>query len=455
MSENVVKENKMGVMPENKLLLNMSIPMVVSMLIQALYNIVDSIFVAQINESALTAVSLAFPAQSLMIAVGAGTGTGVNAMLSRNLGAKKYEEANKTANMGILLGIISYVVFATLGLFIERPFYEFQSNDSLIVNYGVEYLTIVMIASFGVMGQLTLERLLQATGRTIYSMFMQGTGAIINLILDPILIFGYFGMPKMGVSGAAIATVVGQIAAAILGVVFNLKVNKEIKLSFKSIFKPCAKTIKNIYKVGVPAIIMQSITSVLTFAMNLILVGFTATATAVFGVYFKLNSFLFMPLFGMSNGVIPILSYNYGARKPERVLKTISLAMRYAMGLMLIGLVVFETIPDLLMHMFNASDEMLAMGVVALRIIAICFAFAGFNICCSTVFQSIGNPMHSMIMSITRQLVVLLPVAWGLSLFGDVNLVWWSFPIAEIAATVFCVIFLKKTLAKVKQLQNN
>ena len=431
MEENIQsKENKMGVMPVNRLLITMSLPMVISMLVQALYNIVDSVFVAQINEAALTAVSMAFPIQNLMIAVAAGTGTGVNALLSKSLGEKNKRMVDDTANMGVFLAICSYAVFAIIGIFLSRIYFAAQISDAQIIEYGDEYMSVICLFSFGLFGQIITERLLQATGRTIFTMFTQGIGAIINIILDPILIFGLLGLPAMGVTGAAAATVIGQIIAAILGFVCNAVYNHDITLSIKGIFTIDTMVISKVYRVGIPSIIMQSITSVMTFSLNKILAEFSSTAVAVFGVYYKLNSFIFMPVFGMNNGLVPILSYNYGARKPDRIKKTIKLGMKYAVAIMIFGLLLFELFPSGLLGIFDASQEMLSIGCVALRIIASSFVFAGVAIICSTVFQAIGNPLHSLIMSVCRQLLVIVPVAWLLSLSGILELVWLAFPIA-------------------------
>ena len=447
MEENIQsKENKMGVMPVNRLLITMSLPMVISMLVQALYNIVDSVFVAQINEAALTAVSMAFPIQNLMIAVAAGTGTGVNALLSKSLGEKNKRMVDDTANMGVFLAICSYAVFAIIGIFLSRIYFAAQISDAQIIEYGDEYMSVICLFSFGLFGQIITERLLQATGRTIFTMFTQGIGAIINIILDPILIFGLLGLPAMGVTGAAAATVIGQIIAAILGFVCNAVYNHDITLSIKGIFTIDTTVISKVYQVGIPSIIMQSITSVMTFSLNKILAEFSSTAVAVFGVYYKLNSFIFMPVFGMNNGLVPILSYNNGARKPDRIKKTIKLGMKYAVAIMIFGLLLFELFPSGLLGIFDASQEMLSIGCVALRIIASSFVFAGVAIICSTVFQAIGNPLHSLIMSVCRQLLVIVPVAWLLSLSGRLELVWLAFPIAEFVSVAMSIFFMKKTI---------
>ena len=443
MSSTVSKENKMGVMPVPKLLISMSLPMIISMLVQALYNIVDSIFVAQLNEQALTAVSLAFPVQNLMIAVAAGTGVGINALLSKSLGEKKHEQANAIARNGIFLALLSCMVFAILGLIGSRLFFQVQTTDELIVEYGAQYMSVVTIASLGVFMQITFERLLQSTGKTIFNMVTQGTGAIINIILDPILIFGWFGFPKMGVTGAAVATVIGQWIAALLGIVFNHKFNREINASMKG-FKPCKKTIGAVYKIGVPSIIMQSINSVTTFAMNNILLMFNSTAATVFGVYFKLQSFVFMPVFGLTNGMIPIVAYNYGARNKKRIKDTLKLSIGIAVGIMLVGVIIFQTAPTTLLRMFDASELMIEIGVPALRIISLSFIFAGYSIICSAVFQALGNGVYSLIISVARQIVVIIPVAFIFAKLFGLGMVWWSYPIAEIVSVVVCTIFLNR-----------
>lgn len=436
------QENKMGVMSVNKLLMAMSLPMVISMVIQALYNVVDSMFVAQINENALTAVSLAFPVQNLMIAIITGTGVGINALLSRNLGEKNRMAANKTANNGIFLAGISYLGFALAGGLFSGFFFRMQTTINAIVDYGTTYLLICTIGSFGIFGELTFEKLLQSTGKTFYTMLTQGAGAIINIVFDPIFIFGYFGFPAMGVAGAALATVLGQIIAMLLAIYFNITKNDEIQMQLKK-FRPDSKTIKGIYGVGIPSIFMGSVASVMTFGMNRILIGFTPTATAVFGVYFKLQSFIFMPTFGLNNGMIPIVAYNYGARKKERITKTIKLSIAYAIGIMLVGFITFQLFSHQLLTLFSASDHMQEIGGHALRIISISFLFAGFCIIAGSVFQALGNGVLSLIVSIARQLVVLLPAAFILAKTGGLHSVWWAFPIAEIASMVLSLVFLK------------
>lgn len=435
----------MGIMPINRLLITMSLPIMISMMVQALYNVVDSIFVSQINENALTAVSLAFPVQNLMIAVSTGTGVGVNAILSRSLGAKDQDRVNRTAVSGIVLAFFSFLVFAVLGLTLSEFFFRVQTSDAQIIDYGKTYMTIVTSLSFGLFGQIIGERLLQATGRTIYTMITQGLGAVINIILDPIFIFGYFDLPAMGVAGAALATVSGQIIAALLGFYFNHKINREIHIQFKK-YRPTAALIREIYAIGIPSILMSSIGSVMTFCMNKILIVFSTTATAVFGVYFKLQSFIFMPVFGLNNGMIPIVAYNFGAQKKERIHHTIRLSVLYATALMLLGFLAFECFPQALLHLFNSSDTMLRIGCSALRIIAVHFLLAGFDIIASTVFQALGRSIYSLIVSVARQLLVLLPAALLLSLSGVLDLVWLAFPISEIISFILCIFFLRRTL---------
>ncbi len=438
----------MGVMPVNRLLIGMSLPMMVSMLVQALYNVVDSVFVAKVNEAALTAVSLAFPVQNLMIAIAVGTGVGVNALLSKSLGEKNFERVNSTADNAVFLAVVSYAVMLLIGIFGIGPFYRSQTDDVQIVGYGIAYARICCCCSFGVFLQVTMERLLQSTGRTFYTMIIQGTGAVINIILDPILIFGLYGFPRMEAAGAAAATVAGQIIASILAVILNQKVNREVRLQRKG-FRPDRRIIAQIYRVGVPSIIMQSIASVMTYGMNLILMAFTSTATAVFGIYFKLQSFIFMPVFGLNNGMIPIIAYNYGADRKERVMRTIRYSVLYAMGIMAVGTLIFHVFPGELLIMFEASETMMQIGVPALRIISVSFIIAGYCIVCGSVFQALGNGMYSLMVSVARQLFVLLPVAFLLSRLGNVNYVWWAFPIAEIASLVMSTVFLVRIYKKV------
>ena len=451
MQQQPMKENKMGVMPVGKLLAGMAIPMMISMLVQALYNVVDSVFVAKISEDALNAVSLAFPLQNLMIAVGGGTAVGINALLSRSLGEKNQEMADRAANTGIFLALCSFVVFALIGIFLSHPFFVAQAaGEEDIINYGTQYASICLGCSIGIFSQFCFERLLQSTGRTFFAMCTQLVGAIINIIMDPILIFGLLGAPRLEVAGAAIATVAGQVVAAILALILNLTCNHDIHIQPKHI-RWNKQVAREIYRVGFPSIVMQSISSVMVFGMNKILFGFTKTATAVFGSYFKLQSFVFMPVFGLNNGMVPIVSYNYGAARPDRVKKTVKLAVCAAVCIMAIGFAVFQLFPQTLLSFFNASDEMMEIGSVALRIISFSFLFAGFCVIAGSVCQAIGNPIHSLIISVGRQLVVLLPVAWLLSLTGRLELVWVAFPVAELVSLTLSAVFLRHTLQKVER----
>ena len=447
-----ITENKMGTMPVGKLLFNMSLPMMVSMLVQALYNIVDSIFVAKMSENALTAVSLAFPLQTLLIAVGSGTGVGMNALLSKSLGEKNTDRANRTAANAAVLYLISYLVFLVLGFTVVKPFYLSQIGgaDTEIMEMGIDYLSTVMIFSFGLFAQFFFERLLTSTGKTIFSMISQLCGALTNIILDPILIFGLLGAPKMGVTGAAVATVIGQCVSGVVAAVCNFKYNHEVKLTFRG-YRPDGKIIGTIYSVGVPSIIMQSIGSIMTYSMNRILITFSSTATAVFGVYFKLQSFFFMPLFGLNNGITPIIAYNYGARKRKRMMQTIKLSMIVAFCLTFIGFVCFEAIPQVLLGMFEASEDMLTIGIPALRIIGVHYLIAWFCIVSGTVFQALGKAIFSMVVSIMRQLFALIPAAYILSKLGGLHAVWWAFPIAELmslAVSLTFLIHIYKTIIK-------
>lgn len=443
MSDSTGKENKMGVMPIPKLLFTMSLPIILSMLVQALYNIVDSMFVARLNENALTAVSLTFPIQNLIIAVASGTGVGINSLLSRNLGEKNYEAADRAASNGLFLGFMSSLGFAVLGGLCSGVFFHIQTTDLQIVRYGTQYMRIITICSIGIFLQVTCERLLQATGKTFYAMITQGTGAIINIILDPILIFGLFGFPRLEVAGAAVATIIGQMIAAAMALLFNITKNKDIHIHLKG-FRPNRTVILNIYTVGIPSIIMMSIGSVMTFGMNKILLMFSSTAAAVFGVYFKLQSFIFMPIFGLNNGMIPIIAFNYGARQKKRILHTIWLSICTAVTIMLFGLVLFQCFPDVMLRMFDASDRMLEIGIPALRIISLSFIFAGFCIVSGSVFQALGNGMYSLIVSVARQLCVILPVAYLFARLFGLNQVWWAIPIAELVSVVLSAWFLRR-----------
>lgn len=438
-------------MPINKLLVNISLPMVVSMLVQALYNIVDSVFVAQIDEYALTAVSLAFPLQNFMIAVAAGTGVGVNALLSKRLGEQRLDEANLAAGNSVFLAGCNYLLFLLIGIGFSDFYFRVQTDIPEIIAYGKIYMFICTACSFGLFGQFCFERLLQATGRTVCTMITQTTGAVLNLIFDPILIFGWFGFPKMGISGAAAATVFGQIAAMFFGFYYNQKKNKEIRLSVSAI-RPQKATLQQIYAVAVPAILMQSIGSVMTFFMNKILLGFTSTAAAVFGVYFKLQSFIFMPVFGMNNGLIPIVAYNFGAGYRERIVKVMKSSMAAAVVIMLAGLITAELIPEQLLLLFNASEQMLTIGVFALRVLSLCYIFAGVSIVASGLFQGLGKSVYSLVLSVIRQLVILIPAAYLLSLTGRLEAVWFSFPLAEIASLLVTLLYLKKTMRNLDEM---
>ncbi|WP_256699827.1 MATE family efflux transporter [Faecalibaculum rodentium] len=440
-----MNENKMGVQPVNRLLVSMSVPMMVSMLVQALYNVVDSIFVASLSEDALTAVSLAFPWQNLMIAVGVGTGVGVNAWLSRCLGEKDQRSANATAENGIFLAMVSYLVFAVTGMLISRPFFTLQTSSAVIAEEGFQYMWIVSVFGIGLFLQTMNEKILASTGRTNLTMVSQLAGAAINIVLDPIMIFGLFGFPALGVAGAAIATVTGQIIGGLLGVWFNSRLNREIQIRFRG-FRPDRGIIGHIYSVGLPSIILQSIGSIMTFSMNQILISFSTTAAAVLGVYFKLQSFVFMPIFGLNNGMVPIVAYNYGAAKPVRIMKTLKLAILYALSIMGIGLLLFQLLPGVFLDLFQASDNMKSIGIPALRIISLCFVPAGFGIICGSFFQAMGHGMIAMWVSIVRQLGALIPLAWLLSRTGQLNLVWLAFPLAEIVAVVITTFGLRRVI---------
>ena len=443
-----LNENKMGTMPIAKLLITMSLPMMASMLVQALYNVVDSMFVSWISEDALTALSLAFPIQNLMIGVATGTGVGMNAMLSRALGEKNDDRVQKAANNGVFLMLASSLVFILFGVFGSKLFFELQTDNQTIISYGNQYLTICSVGSVFVFLQIIFERLMQATGKTIYTMFTQGAGAIINLMLDPIFIFLF----EMDVVGAALATVLGQLVACIIGILLNHKYNPEVKLNFKH-FKPHGKTIWRIYSVGIPSIIMVGIGSIMNFSLNnMLLRFFSKTGVAIFGAYFKIQSFAFMPLFGMNNGVIPIIAYNYGAGKRSRVVQCIKLAVLFATLIMLIALLVFQLFPEQLLSMFDASEEMLEFGVPAFRTISISYIFAGFCIAMGSVFQAFGKGLLSMMVSIARQLLALVPTAYLIAVFTrEINLFWFSFPIAEVISVMVsgvCFIWLYKKLIR-------
>ena len=447
MPEETLRENKMGTMPENKLLLSMAVPMMISMLVQALYNIVDSIFVSRICEDALTAVSMAFPWQNIVIAIAVGFGVGINALLSRALGQKNAERVNQVAVNGLLLAGLSYLLVLVAGLIGIRAYMRTQTDIETIVNYGITYLNICILCSFGVFVEITFERFLQATGRTVYSMITQLTGAITNIILDPILIFGLLGFPKLGIAGAAWATVIGQCVGAVVAVMLNHFKNPEVHLCLRHI-RPNGRLMGEITAISIPSIIMSCISSLTCFVMNMILIAYSSTAVAVFGVYFKLQSFVFMPVFGLNNGMVPIIAYNYGAQKPERIHKTIRLGMVYAVAIMVVGLLVFQLIPKELLLMFDASDAMLEIGAPALRIMSLAFVFAGIGIVSGSSCQAFGYSVYSMLISIARQIVVLIPAAYLLSLTGVLRSIWFAFPIAEIFSLILSLFFLRTTLKK-------
>lgn len=439
----VHEENKMGIMPVNRLLITMALPIMISMLIQAMYNIVDSLFVARISEHALTAVSLAFPLQNLLIGVAVGTGVGVNSLLSRYLGEGDQTGVNKTAVNGIFITFLTYLFFLVFGIFFTKIYFQLQTDSEEITQLGVQYLSICLIFSVGVLQQVVLERILQGTGKTFYTMITQGAGAIINMILDPIFIFGWLGVPKMGIMGAAIATVIGQLAGMGMNVYFNLRVNHEVQFTVRG-FRPDKKIIKQIYEVGVPAIVMQSIASFMTFGLNKILISYTATAAAVMGVYFKIQSFVFMPVFGINNGMIPIIGYNLGAGKPDRIKSVIRHSLGYATAIMLFGFVVSQVLAKEIMAMFHASESMMRIGVTALRIISFGYLFASVSVVYGAVFQALGKGVESLVISFFRQLIVLLPIAYALARLFGLDALWWSFPISEAMATLLAWILWKR-----------
>ena len=440
----MAESNKMKEMPVNKLMVQMGIPMILSMALQAVYNIVDSAFVGNMrvgSEVALNALTLVFPVQMLMVAVGIGTGVGTNALLARTLGQGNSKKAAKVAGNSLFLGVLIYVVCLLFGIFGVKAYISSQTVDAEVLEMGVSYLRICCVISFGIIFFSLFEKLLQATGRSLYSTIGQVVGAVVNIILDPILIFGLCGLPKMGVTGAAVATVIGQCVAALVAGFCNHRYNHDVKLKFHG-FRLDFHIIGTIYAVGIPTIIMQSIGSVMTYCMNRILIEFSSTATAVFGVYFKLQSFFFMPVFGLNNGITPIIAYNYGAQQRKRMIRTIRISLTTAFCLTFIGFLCFEGIPQVLLGMFNASADMLKIGVPALRIIGIHYLIAWFCIIAGTVFQALGKAVFSMIVSIMRQLVVLIPAAYILSKIGGLHVVWWSFPIAEVISFIASMAFL-------------
>ncbi len=436
-------ENKMGTMPINKLIINMSLPLITSMFVQAFYNIVDSLFVARINEDALTAVSMSFPAQNLMISAGVGVGVGITALIARYLGAHDEKGITRVVHNGIFLGILNSILFALFGIFLAKFYFEFQKASGIIETYGIQYLSICSIFAFSIIMEITFERMLIASGKTIYTMITQSTGAIINIIFDPILIFGLFGFPKMGIVGAAVATIFGQTVAMFMALYFNVAKNHEVRISIKK-FAVDFKTIINIYEIGFPSIVMQSAASFMIFQLNNLLASFSTTATAVLGVYFKLQSFVILPVFGLNNSVISIVSYNYGAGKIKRLLKTVKVANIYAFSIMLAGFVLCQILPSQILKIFDASDNMLAIGVPALRIISFSFLIAPFSIVSSGTFQALGKGTFSLIISLIRQLIVILPLSYLLSRVMGMKGVWVAFPIAEIVAGILTIIYLRK-----------
>ncbi len=440
------KENKMGVMPIRKLLITMSLPVVISMFVQAMYNLIDSIFVAQINQDALTAVNMAFPMQSLMIAFQTGLGVGMNAMISRLLGEKRPREAGAAATHGLILTLVNYLIFLVVGLTAAKAFFRVQSKSAEVIAYGTEYLSVICCMSFGLFFQICFERLLQATGKTVYSMIMQGVGALINIFLDPVFIFGVeiLGIPSMGVRGAAIATVIGQCIGCGLGVFLHFKFNKDLRVVFKG-FKPDFNMIKKIYAVGIPSILMSALLSVMTYCMNIILKGYEETAATAFGVYFKLQSFVIMPVFGMNNGIVPIIAYNYGARKGERIVKAIKLGVIYATTVMLVGVALFQFLPGFFLSFFNPDDALIATGIPALRTLSLSFIFVGASVVMSSAFQALGFGVRSLIVFLVRLLVPALPLAWLFGKLWGMEAIWFSLPVSDLCGLIIAVLFMAKT----------
>ena len=442
---NPLAENKMGVMPVGKLLFNMALPMIASMLVQALYNVIDSVYISRYSEAAVTALGLAFPVQNVQIGFAVGIGVGINSVLSKSLGEGSREQADRVAGNGIFLSLVATALFILFGLFGTQPYYQMQHASSEILESGIAYTRICTIFTAGIFFEILFERMLQATGRTTHTMITQSLGAVVNIALDPVFIFGveWLGIPAMGAAGAAIATVAGQWAAALLALFFNIKFNPDVHLSFKNIL-PRMDILKPVLTVGVPAIVMNSISSVMNFSMNQILMGFEAvgeTATGVFSIYYKLQSFFFMPLFGLNNATISIVAFNYGARKPERIIGALKVAVGTALAFMIAGTLAFELIPQVLLGIFELSDTFLELGKTALRIIAIHFPVAAVCIALGASFQALGNGIYSTVTALCRQLVALLPAAYLLSLSGNINAVWWSFPIAEVVSLIATLFF--------------
>lgn len=444
-----MKENKMGTMEIKKLIMTMSLPIMISMLVQALYNIVDSMFVARVSDNALAAVSLCYPIQMIIVALACGTAVGLNALLSRYLGQKMQKEANQVALHGILLAIVNWIVFAIIGIFFSEPFLRLFSTDEEILQMGISYMRICTILSFGVFMQITYERIMQSTGNTVYNMIIQGVGALVNILLDPIFIFGMFGMPKLGVTGAAIATVTGQIIAMLMGIIITQKKIKEVQIHFKE-FKFHMQMIKDMYRIAIPAILMQSIMSFMTVFMNMILVRFSELAVSAFSIYFKLQQFVFMAVNGMNNALIPIISYNYGAKKQKRIMESIHFSLLIACVIMVVGTMIFQIFPQQLMYLFDAKEEMMSIGVPALRIISLSFIFAGVSLVLSSVFQSVDHANKSLVVTLLRQMVLLLPLVYVLAQQFGLDALWWAFPITEAIVSVLAFVYLqivkKKTI---------
>ena len=443
-----MKENKMGTMEVRRLILTMSLPIMISMLVQALYNIVDSMFVARVSEAALAAVSLCYPIQMIMVAVACGTGVGINALLSRYLGEKKQEKASQVAMHGLFCAICNWLVFAVIGLFFSEAFLRLFSDDVQIIMMGISYMQICTICSFGVFVQITYERIMQSTGNTIYNMVIQGVGALINIILDPIFIFGLGPVPALGTAGAAIATVIGQIVAMFLGIIITQKKVREIQLSVRG-FHLDGMLMKAMYRIAIPAILMQSIMSFMTVMMNMILAPFSEMAVSVFSIYYKLQQFVFMAVLGMNNALIPILSYNYGAHQMERIREGIRFALWMSCVIMAIGTVVFQLFPTQLLYLFDAKEAMLSIGIPALRTISVSFVFAGISMVLCSVFQALGSPNHSLLVTLLRQMVILLPLAYGFSSAFGLDMCWWSFPITEVLCALLSLYLLRSVQKRV------
>lgn len=436
-----LNENKMGTQAIGPLLFQMAVPVVLSMLVQALYNVVDSVYVSRVSESAVTAISLAYPIQNLLIGTTIGIAVGVNALLSRCLGSNEPERARQMANHGVVLAACGMGLFMLFGIFGARPFLEMQSDVRETVEGGTAYIRICTIASFGIFFEVLFERMLQATGRTAYTLLTQGVGAVLNILLDPVFIFGYFGLPAMGVAGAAVATVLGQIVAAVLAFLLNWKKNPEAKINLRG-FRPDGATVRAILSIGVPSIAMMAVGSIMTFGMNQILQGFSETATGVFGIYFKVQSFVFMPIFGLNNAMIPIIAFNYGAKKPDRIIKTIRLCCLTAFCVMVTGFLAFQLIPNVILNIFDPSPDFMEIGCRALRTISFSFPLAAFGVVLGSVFQAMGNGLYTTVVSLTRQLVVLLPVAYLLSLSRNLDAVWLAFPISELFSVLVTAVFM-------------